>query len=111
MKTYLIRPHDFSVFEVDPSNGCYRSYEKTPKEHRQTAYKHFTYENLTKNYDFFQITELELEHYLKECDFHYGFLGWHGESKGGTMGEYLEYLERVKRYQAQKTKEDGNLEN
>lgn len=112
MKKYLVRPHDFAIFEVDPSNGCYRSYERIPKEHRHTAFSHFTFENLIKNYDFFEIEEVELEHYLEKHDFHYGFLGWqcrpdgHGGSKGGTMKEYLEYLDRVKRYQ-DKIRDDG----
>ena len=62
---YLVRPSDFHIWEIDESNGCYRSYIKMdvihPNGTRPKAQKHFTFENLTKNYDFFTIEENELE--------------------------------------------------
>ena len=68
---------------------------------RPNAMEHFTLENLTKNYGFFEIDESELELYEQKCDEHYKFLSWqsrsdgHGGYKGGT---YEEYLESRKKY-------------
>ena len=97
---YLVRPDDFSIFDLDESNGCYRSWSKNPITYRDgtrpNAMEHFTLENLTKNYGFFVIDESELELYEQKCDEHYKFLSWqsrsdgHGGSKGGTYEEYLE---------------------
>lgn len=97
---YLVRPDDFGIFDLDESNGCYRSWSKKPITYsdgtRPNAMEHFTLENLTKNYGFFEIDESEIEIYEQKCDEHYKFLSWqsrsdgHGGSKGGTYGEYLE---------------------
>lgn len=102
---YLVRPDDFSIFDLDESNGCYRSWSKKPITYsdgtRPNAMEHFTLENLTKNYGFFEIDESELELYEQKCDEHYKFLSWqsrsdgHGGYKGGT---YEEYLESRKKY-------------
>jgi len=99
---YLVRPEDFSIFDLDESNGCYRHYSTQPDYTdgtRQNAMSHFTYENLTKNYDFFPILESELESYRIKNDEYFNFLSWqtrpdgHGGIKGGT---YEEYLKKVK---------------
>ena len=58
--TYLVRPDDHAIFEIDRSNMCYRLYEKQPKKNRPTAYKHFTYDILTKNYGWYAITKEEI---------------------------------------------------
>lgn len=91
---YLVRPNDFSIFDLDETNECYRSWSKKPITYsdgtRPNAMEHFTLENLTKNYGFFKIDESELEIYEQKCDEHYKFLSWqsrsdgHGGSKGGT---------------------------
>lgn len=96
---YLVRPGDFSIFDLDESNGCYRHYSKSPVTYsdgtRVNAMPHFTFENLTKNYRFFPIDESELELYQQKCDEHYNFVSWrsrpdgHGGCKGGTYKEYL----------------------
>ena len=88
-----------------------RAYEEKKIENRHHAYDHFTFENLTKNYGWFPITKKEIPKYLKDMHFHYAFLSWqsrndgHGDAKGGTLGEYLEHLESVKRWKLYQEKE------
>lgn len=110
MKNYLVRPNDFSIFEIDPSNNCYRSY-KGPTDsagNRQQAYEHFNYENLVNNYGFMPISEEDIPMYEKKCKEHYEFISWqmrndgHGDIKGGTYEEFLDYKERVKRFNQSK---------
>jgi len=105
MKTnYLVRPHDFAIFELDDSNGCYRPYWGKEKPNKQQAYKHFSYEILTENYGFFPIDDDEIPTYKKKNDDHWVFIIWqrrsdgHGGCKDGTYEEYLLYKESVKRY-------------
>ena len=62
---YLVRPRDYHIFEIDNSNGCYRSYEKKRVKNRFKAYEHFTFENLTKNYNFFPITKEDIPKYIE----------------------------------------------
>jgi len=103
---YLVRPRDFSIFDLDESNGCYRTWSRKPLTYtdgtRPNAMSHFTFENLTQNYDFFPIREDELEFYEKKCDEHYSFLAWqnrpdgHGGIKGGTYREYMERKDKWK---------------
>ena len=77
---YLVRPSDYHIWEIDESNGCYRSYTNMDVLRcdgtRPNAMEHFTLENLTKNYGFFEIDESELELYEQKCDEHYKFLSW-----------------------------------
>lgn len=96
---YLVRPNNFSIFDLDESNGCYRAWSKNPITYsdgtRPNAMTHFTLENLTKNYGFFEIKESELEIYEKKRREYFKFLSWqsrsdgHGGSKGGTYEEFL----------------------
>lgn len=94
---YLVRPHDFSIFEIDDSNGCYRAYKQEGKviENRPNAYAHFTYKNLVENYGFIPIDEYDIKHYTKKNKLYHDWISWstrpdgHGGSKGGTMEEYL----------------------
>lgn len=111
---YLVRPNDFHIFEIDPSNGCYRSFSCEAKRgdgSRMEAQSHFTFDNLVNNYNFIQIEESEVEAYQKKYDFHMGFVMWqcrsdgHGGNKGGEIAEYLLYIDRVNRYN--KMKENG----
>lgn len=100
---YLVRPDDYAIFELDESNGCYRSWSKNPITYtdgtRPNAMLHFTLINLTKNYNFFIINENDIEFYNKRNNDHYNFLSWqnrsdgHGGVKGGT---YEDYLKRIK---------------
>ena len=109
---YLVRPSDFSIFELDESNECYRLWSRKPITYnngtRPNAQVHFTFENLTKNYDFFPIEESEIETYEKKSSDYYSFLSWqsrsdgHGGSKGGTQAEYLKYLERINKHNENK---------
>jgi hypothetical protein len=104
---YLVRPNDFSIFDLDESNNCYRSWSKNPITYtdgtRPNAMSHFTYDNLTKNYGFFNIDESEIETYTAKSDEYHKFISWqtrsdgHGGSKGGTYEEYLEYLKRYEK--------------
>lgn len=101
---YLVRPHDFSIFDLDESNGCYRGWSRTPTTYgdgsRPNAMNHFTFENLTENYGFFPIDESEIETYEEKSDDYYKFLSWqnrsdgHGGIKGGTYDEYLKNKEK-----------------
>ena len=96
---YLVRPHDFHIWEIDEFNNCYRSYSNRTVTYsdgtRPNAQKHFTYENLTENYDFFPIDEDEIEIYQKKGNFYHKYINWitrsdgHGGSKGGTLEEYI----------------------
>lgn len=111
---FLVRPHDFHIWDLDESNNCYRSYSTRSVTYsdgtRPQAQPSYTFERLTEIYDFFSIEEDEVEFYEEKCKFQMDFTIWqcrsdgHGGSKGGTMGEYLEYLERVKRYNFNKDK-------
>lgn len=95
---YLVRPNDYSIFELDNSNDCYRIYTcdvKYSDGTRPNAMGHFTFENLTNNYGFFPIEENELEFYQKKNDQYIRFLSWqsrpdgHGGIKGGTFEEFI----------------------
>lgn len=35
---YLVRSDDYLIFEIDPSNGCYRPLDKNNNINRQQAY-------------------------------------------------------------------------
>jgi hypothetical protein len=103
---YLVRPDDFCIFDLDETNGCYRSWSKTPITYgdgtRPNAMLHFTFENLTKNYGFFEINESDIEMYLQKQDEYSKFLSWnrsdgHGGTKGGTYEEYLKMRDFYKK--------------
>ena len=103
---YIVRPHDFSVWERFNDTNLYRTYEKPEKEikNRQDPYNHWTYDNLVNGWNFFPIEENQLQEYVEKHDYEISFLSWqcrndgHGGSKGGTKEDYEEYLERVKRF-------------
>jgi len=97
---YLIRPEDLMIFELDDSNDCYRPFEDSINENRPNAQKHFTYENLTRGYDFYPITEEQIaEHKIKSNEW-YEYFAWrsrpdgHGGTKGGTREEFEKYKSR-----------------
>ena len=101
---YLVRPDDYFIFEVDETNGCYRSKSSNLTYSDGTkvpAQKHFTYENLTLNYGFFPIDEDELDVYQKKEEMHINFEIWqsrsdgHGGSKGGTWEEFREKVLKI----------------
>lgn len=101
---FLVRIKDSKVFEIDESNNCYRPLEKNPKENQPNAMKHFTFENLTQNYGFLPIDESEIEKYENKNSEYIEFLCWqcrndgHGEAKGGTYNEFLEYKKMIKKF-------------
>lgn len=105
---YLVRPHDFSIYDLDETNNCYRYWSRNPPKYsdgtRPNAMEHFTYDNLTQNYDFFPIKETQLEMYEQKHNDYYDFVSWqsrpdgHGGSKGGSYEEYLMYKERCIKY-------------
>lgn len=96
---YLVRPNDMMIFEIDESNGYYRTFEEKEIKNRPNALKHFTYENLTQNYHFFPIEETELNMYKYFNDICYKFMNWqsrpngHGGRKGGTFIDFLRYYD------------------
>ena len=87
------------IFEMDESNGCYRSYstrEVTRRDgSRPNAQEHFTYENLTVGYDFFPIDEDKLALFEQFHSTYMDYYNWttrpdgHGGMKGGTVEEFL----------------------
>jgi len=97
---YLVRPHDFHIWELDESNGCYRSWSNIDVTYRDgtrpNAQTHFTFENLTTNYGFFPIEEQELPNYETKHKERNKYISWlhrndgHGGVKGGTYEEFLE---------------------
>lgn len=103
---YLVRPGDFSIFEIDPSNNCYRGYNGPTDSagNKPKAYDHFTYDILVNGYGFFPISEDEIPIYEKKCHEHYEFVSWqcrsdgHDGTKGGTYEEFLKYKQRVKEF-------------
>jgi hypothetical protein len=60
---FLVRPDDYHIFEIDPTNGCYRSYFSRNTKNRPHAYKHFTFESLTEEYHWIPITKEEIPKY------------------------------------------------
>ena len=105
MKTkYLVRPNDFHVWELDESNGCYRSYSNRAVTYsdgtRPNAQLHFTFDILTKNFDYFPIEESEIELYEQKNNSYMDYMLWqsrsdgHGGCKGGTMEEYLQTISK-----------------
>lgn len=104
---YLVRPDDYSIFDLDENNNCYRIWSKKPITYpdgtRPNAMLHFTYDNLTKNYGFFPIDEDEIEIYIVKNHEYLKFVSWqtrsdgHGGCKGGTYEEYLKYLKRYEK--------------
>ncbi len=114
---FLVRPHDFHIWELDESNGCYRSYTTRSVTYsdgtRPNAQPNYTFERLTETYDFFPIDEDELEYNEKKNDYYTKFTIWqcrsdgHGGSKGGTEEEYEAYLRRVEAYN--KYKEENKI--
>lgn len=99
---FLVRPDDFHIFEIDELNNCYRSYSTRSVTYldgtRPNAQTHFTFENLTMNYDFYPIEDSELPIYEKKHQLYLDYTAFasrpdgHGGTKGGTMEEYLQYL-------------------
>lgn len=90
---YLVRPNDFMIFEIDKSNGCYRTIHRS-KIKKHQAQSHFTYENLVNNYNFLPIKRTELKNYKLLRDYYYDYRTWetrsdgHGGTKGGTIEEW-----------------------
>ena len=100
---YLVRPNDMHIFEVDESNGCYRSYTNRSVVYHDTkerpqAQDHFTYDSLTEDYHFFPIEELDILMYEYFNNIYTKYFSWacrpdgHDGVKGGTFEEYLEYI-------------------
>lgn len=88
---YLVRPDDFAIFKLN-DEGLYN------QDERWAAQSHFTFQNLTENYDFFPATEEELPEWEKKHRLYMDWLLWHcrpdghGGRKGGTMEEYLQKI-------------------
>lgn len=85
---YLVRPNDYTIFEVDYHNGCYRCLSDRYKRNRFEAYEHFTFENLTKNYGFIPITKEDFPKYEELAKTYWKIMhkycepDGHGGSKG-----------------------------
>ena len=95
---YLVRPNDYHIFEVDNSNGCYRSYLNRNITRsdgtRPNAQSHFTFGVLTNNFDFFPIEESMIEYYTEKNKEYLEYMKWynrpdgHGGVKGGSIEEF-----------------------
>lgn len=98
-RKYLVRPTDFHIFELDETNGSYRSWSTRGVSYsdgtRPNAQLHFTLENLMENFNFFPIEEDELPLYEEKNNEYCKFMLWqgrpdgHGGCKGGTYEEFL----------------------
>ena len=101
---YLVRPHDFHVWELHPKSGRYQPRFKTPLENRQDPYEHWDFDTLVGIHNFIPIEDDELDYYEKKNDYELGFFSWqarndgHGGAKGGTREEYAAYLIRVEEF-------------
>ena len=79
---YLVRPDDYTIFEVDYTNGCYRCLSDKYKRNRFHAYEHFTYKNLTENFKFFSITKEEIPEYETLNNLYHKILNKYHENDG-----------------------------
>ena len=106
MSKYLVRMRDYHIFDLDESNNCYRSYSTKNVTYsdgtRPRAPKHFTFENLTENYDCISIEEYEIDMYEHLHNEHMSYMKWrtrsdgHGGVKEGTKQEYQKQLSYAK---------------
>ncbi len=98
MSKYLVRPSDMEIFVIDESNGCYKIYSGDDSSPQALSY--FTFDNLTKNYNFFPIDERDVSIYKYFSNIYIDYISWacrsngHGGVKGGTFEEYLQYIGR-----------------
>lgn len=100
---YLVRPDDYHIFELDESNGCYRSWTlrsiKGINGKRATAKSDYTFENLTKKYNFLPITESELNEYEikhdKNSDMRIGSVNTDEITKGDTITKKVTYKIKI----------------
>lgn len=100
LPTYLVRPEDFHIFDLDKTNNRYRSYTtrnvRYPDGTRPNAQEIYTFKLLTENFGFFPIKRNELKVYEAKNKLYHKYQNWasrsdgHGGCKGGTMEEYLE---------------------
>ncbi len=69
---YLVRPSDSMVFEK-LDGGLYQGTRGATDDqgNKPLPYDHFTFENLTRNYDFFPIEDDQVQDYETKCDEHY----------------------------------------
>jgi len=108
MKTpdYLYRPNDFTIFEKI-ENGKYIVMDKATPKYISNEYSY----DVLISHDFKSCTEDDFPRLKKKRDFYYEYTGWsgrpdgHGGSKGGTIKEFLEYKERVKRWKKSQNEE------
>ncbi len=93
---FLVRPNDWQVFELDPSNGAYRTMDQATYHDgtKVAANPKFTLKHLLE-WDFFPIEEDMIRKYMDMNKVHQDFVNWkcrpdgHGGTKGGTFIEYL----------------------
>jgi len=97
LPTYLARPHDFSIFELDESNNCYRIEVNARRTggSRPQANPAYTFDLLVFEHDFITINnDEELKEYKVKHKYYMDYMKWftrpdgHGGSKGGTRAEY-----------------------
>lgn len=76
---YLVRPIDFSVFELDDETQRYRS-TNIPRNHK--PYDHFTFDILTEGYGFFPVKEEDLGDYREKSQAYYKSLAMQHYNSG-----------------------------
>lgn len=97
---YLVRPNDSHIFEIDPSNGAYRS--KTTivlysDGTRPKVQPHYTFDFLTKNFGFIPIEEKDLQFYIQKGKEYMDYQRWasrtdgHDGRKGGTIEDFKNF--------------------
>lgn len=96
---YLVRPHDYSIFTLNPENNEY--YLDLGNGHTTMSY---TYDLLVNTHHFYPAEECELKLYEEKNIEYLNFESWksrsdgHGGCKGGTYKEYLKHKEDIKKY-------------
>jgi len=98
---YLVRKNDYHIWELDPANGCYRSYSNRsvtyPDGTRPNAQSHFTFENLTQNFEFIPIYAKDIPKYKRLGKAYHAIMNKYCESDGHGGHKGIENLTPAER--------------
>lgn len=100
---YLVRPIDHQIF-VEGSDGRYRPWFKSNQG--LSGGRGHAKATLVNNFGFFEDIEENAGLHIHINDTYAAFRSWktrpdgHGGVKGGTWEEFMEYQDRVEKYQA-----------
>lgn len=96
---YLVRPHDYTIFTLNPENNEY--YLDLGNGHATMSY---TYDILVNTHHFYPAEESELKLYKTKNNEYLEFESWKSRSdghdgyKGGTYEQFLQHKKDVKKY-------------